>query len=821
MSLISEGKKAKDKVDAAVARLGKIARRATMKSVDQDYLNQAHALLEQIDLHTRSQRAIDKQVSFEEWAAAQEAKGHDIAVPPSFAATLGQTHWSRLSVEGLLGVDATVQQVIHLGRLKQTLRDGAEQRAFDEVVAEAVEGAAKLPPIPPSDNLEPSFGERFKSKVANFDAALLKIETLVDWLDSANPQGVFNRVVFKPIADAQARAGDMYAAYIGRLNEALAAVPAKTLRRWNDRVTLPELLNRETGNPFTLTRQQLVSMALNMGNEGNAQRLADGYGWNEDRIRDVLNRELTAEEWAYVQDVWDIIDGLWPAIEALERNVNGIAPDKVEARPIETPHGTFKGGYFPAVYDSSRDYDAEKNAARETDLFETLYTRASTRASSTKERADRVSRPILLNLGVINRHVGEVIHDVTHREAVMNADKFLSSRRVMRAMDTSIGIEARKQFRPWLKFVANQWANERAGNEGVASFIGKLRANTTIVGMGWRASTVMMQIAGYSNSFEVVGARWVAPAVAQTSAHPVETFNFVMERSGEIRHRMETLDRDIGQALNRLTAAAPNPLTAAKRFAFHGIGYMDRVVVIPTWIGAYNKALASGATEPEAIYAADKAVRQSQGSAGAKDMAAVARGGGKWGEALRLMTMFYSYVSAVYQRQRTLGRDIRGAKASDIPAIAARAWWLIVLPPMLAELIAGRGPEEDEDWGWWAFRNMLFQALGAIPVVRDVARPAWDRLVGNPGFGYRLTPLQGAGEAVTNVAGDVGNVARGDETTRGTRNALELIGYSTGLVPGQIAQATQFLVNVGYGDERPEGVGDWYEGLTTGRTRDD
>jgi hypothetical protein len=32
------------------------------------------------------------------------------------------------------------------------------------------------------------------------------------------------------------------------------------------------------------------------------------------------------------------------------------------------------------------------------------------------------------------------------------------------------------------------------------------------------------------------------------------------------------------------------------------------------------------------------------------------------------MTMFYSYMSAVYQRQRTLGRDIRQARREDIPA---------------------------------------------------------------------------------------------------------------------------------------------------------
>ena len=815
-ALVAAAREAKDRIDVAVRRLGKLAKAKTRASMDQDYLDQIHGLLEQVELRPRSQASLEEQQSYEAWAEGQREAGIDLVNEPSFVNSLGKTHWSRLSVEQLIGLDDTVQQIAHLGRLKQTLLDGQERRAFEEIIAETENAAGLLPPKPPSDLMEPSFGERMKGKVASFDAALLKMETVFDWLDSKKSAGVFNRIVFKPIADAQTRAADMFSDYMGKLNEALKDVPKRDLRRWGDRVTPPELLNRKTGNPYTMTRQQLVSMALNMGNEGNAQRLADGYGWNEDAIMAVLNRELSAEEWNYVQSVWDIIDGLWPHIEAMEKNVNGVAPEKVEARPLETSAGSLKGGYFPAVYDSSKDYTAERNAARESDLFETTYTRATTRASATKDRAEKVSRPILLNLGVITRHIGEVTHDIAYREAVMNADKFLSHPRIMAAVDSTLGPEIRKQFRPWLKFVANQWAMERAGNEGIGAFMNKLRTNTTVVGMGYRFSTMIMQLAGYSNSFEVVGAKWVSAAVAQTSAHPVETFKFVMDRSGEMRHRMDTLDRDIDQGIRRL-AGKTNPLTDAKRFAYHGIGYMDRVVVIPTWIGAYNKALAAGSTDEEAIYDADKAVRQSQGAGAAKDMAAVQRGTGKWGEALKLTTMFYSYLSAVWQRQRTLGRDVRNAKPRDLPGIAARAWWLIVLPPVLSELMGGRGPDDDEDWTAWATKQMLFQMLGAIPVVRDVARPAWDKAVGNKAFDYQLSPVQRAGQSAVNVAGDLGRIVRGEDTAHATRDTLEALGYWTGLVPGQFASATQFLVDVGSGEAEPETVGDWYEGLTKGR----
>ena len=164
------------------------------------------------------------------------------------------------------------------------------------------------------------------------------------------------------------------------------------------------------------------------------------------------------------------------------------APEKVEAIPVVTPAGQFRGGYFPVVYDPRRNYDSEANAAKGRDLFETIYTRSTTPKGFTKERT-KVERPIHLSLGIISRHVAEVVHDITHREAIMQADKFLADKRIMAAVDETLGREVRQQFRPWLQRIANQWAYDRAGLAGAEGFLRKMRTNTTIVGMGFRIST--------------------------------------------------------------------------------------------------------------------------------------------------------------------------------------------------------------------------------------------------------------------------------------------------------------------------------------------
>lgn len=831
-ALLSEAKLANDEVEAVRKRLDKTARQQTNKSIDQDYLDQAHALLEAVDLRPRSQKSIERQGKWEAWAAEREAEGFDIVVPASFEATLGRTHWSRLTVENLLGLDEAVKQIVHLGRYKQTLLDNQDRREFDALVEEAVTGAGNIKQKPPKDLMDPGMAESIKGAFAGMDAALLKMETVFDWLDGGNSNGVFNRVVFRPVADAQGREQDMLKDYYARIKALFEAVPGETVTRWGDAVVLP-FIDPQTGQPAKMNRHKLVAMALNIGNEGNLQRLADGYGWNGEAIERYLVGELNTEEWQFVQGVWDTIETLWPEIEGLERRVNGIAPEKVEPREIVTPSGTLRGGYYPAIYDSTRDRAAEARKGREADLFEGNYTRATTRASATKARSEKVNAPILLDLGVINRHLGEVIHDITHREAVMQANRFLTSERVMRAVDNALGQKITAQFRPWVKFVANSWAIDRAGNEGYGKWLGKLRANVTAVGLGLRATTMLSQVSGYSNSFAVVGEKWVSEAIARMSAHPVETFNFVMDMSPEVRNRMDTLDRDIRTELAAIASANPVTRVAtqaleARKFFFHGIGYMDRVVSVPTWLGAYNKALAEGLSEQEAVYAGDKAVRVSQGSAAPKDMAAVQRGTGKWGEALKLFTMFYSYFSAQYQQQRTIARDAMGSDARrprNMPRLAARAFWLIVVPPLLTELIklsvgSSDPPDDDEWWSQWIARKLLSNALGGIPLARDVFEPAWNAARGAQPFNPQFSPINRALTTFVAAAGDLGKIARGEETKHATKNILEATGYATGLVPGQVASATQFMIDISEGDANPRDFGDWIEGLTTGKIKD-
>lgn len=511
----------------------------------------------------------------------------------------------------------------------------------------------------------------------------------------------------------------------------------------------------------------------------------------------------------------------------LEKRVNGVAPDKVIPRRLNTSAGILRGGYYPVVYDPERSRISSEQAERNRDrLFENNYQRASTSRGFTKERTE-VERPIHLSLDVMNRHVAEVAHDLTHREAIMQADRFLSEPRILDAVDETMGPHISGLFRPWLQHIANEWAYDRAGVGKLERIMRAARRNTTFVGMAYRIGTMLTQAAGYTNSVERVGMKWIAQGLSATLRNPLAANRFAVEHSHELKTRFGQQDRDMRENQRRL-AGKTDLASLVQRYGYSGISAFDRLVAVPTWLGAYNKAIASGMEADQAVHEADAAVRESQGAGGAKDLAAIQRGRGPAGELGKTLTMFYSFQSAQYNRFVRLGWDVADAKRGkalleNAPELAARAMVLTLFVPVVGSLLGGRGPDEENEEAWteWAAKESLYGLAAPIPFVRDVVPIATKKATGDRSYGYRFTPVAGMGESIERVAGDVRKLSEGDETTRATRNMIEMLGYMNGLTPtpfsGQMAATAQFLVDWSSGEVEPASAGEVWEGVRSGR----
>jgi hypothetical protein len=838
---------AQTEVTKSVDYLKKFGKPGVRDGLSGDYLAQIDALLDRFDLRTSvSGSALDKRASLLDWVRQQQDAGYDPAIPDALLNEAMRAHYKDMSLEAFRGLVDSVKSIEHLGRMKQKLLDAQDLREFTAVVDEAVAQAAKLPQRAPDAVRNPGQGGRgldrvdaaflrAKSALRNMDASLLKMEQVIDWLDEHNPNGVFNRVVFRRIADAGHFENDLRTEMSAKLRDIADSTPGEVKRDFSTRYAVPELIDSRTNKPSQMLKSEIIAMALNTGNDSNYQKLLAGEKWDDANVQAVLARHMSKGDWDFVQKTWDAIESLWPHIEKLEKDMSGVAPPKVQPREVVTPHGTYRGGYYPVVYDPLRNFNAEKNRQKGDNLFDNNYQRATTAKGHTIERNENYSAPLYLSLDVLPRHLAQVIHDVAYRQPVMDADRFLADGRVRGAIEGTLGREVYQQFRPWLQSIANDKAFDQRAVAFWEQFAHKVRTNATMVGLGFRLSTMLVHGAtALSNSVGEVGPRWMASGMKSFLSEGAMTGarDFIFERSGEMRNRMNEIDRDVRDALREMdlhsqgaaVSSAAKGLDAVKRFAYFGVAQLDMLSALPTWMGAYNKSLHEGMSEQDAIYAADKAVRNAHGAGGVKDLAAVQR---SKSEFFKLTTMFYSFWNHFYNRQRDIARtaaSIPGSiqdgnyqkAAGDFGMVLARSLFYFAVPQLLHALInphKGQG-DDSEPLALWAAKDIGLGLFSGIPIVRDLATSAMT------GSDYKLSPVVQMASSLAKTGKDISAVAHGQAVPQQwVKHAVTNAGYVFGLPTGQVASTTQFLWDVSNGRQSPQDVADWYHGLVFGHAQ--
>jgi len=625
-----------------------------------------------------------------------------------------------------------------------------------------------------------------------FDAAHLKVEQIVEWLDGGKIDGPWAKYFFDLADHAQTKEYDYHAQITKQLQELNESMP----KEWHGTM-LDKTGASLLGIEGKLDRYTLISIALNAGNDGNLQRLLDGNRWTPEALDEAL-KELSANDWKYVQGVWDIVNSLWPEIEALQERVAGVPPKKVEAREFTNEHGTFKGGYFPLAYDPKTSQAGEKQVAATdsvSDFMAQRYGKATTGKGHTKERMETVNaRPLLDYERVLSSHMAKVIKDLSHREAVFYINRILKDGEIKSLLIDRLGEDYYRQMNAWLQTLISDRADSIHQDLGFFPNIFRgLRTNTAIVTMGWKISTMMAQFAGFGPSVDLVGYVNMTKGLGQFLKSPRKTWEMVAEKSGEMRHRAKTIDRDIKDELLKLRGAR-GKAAAVKRTAFYLTAMADRMVSVPTWIAGYNKALKEGLTEEDAVRAGDRAVRLSQGGGGAKDLAGVQRND----EFLKLLTMYYTPFSALYARLRDVGHTTK--KPKDLPRMVARSIALVIIPAVLGDLLSGRGPDDDEDEIWWTARKALLYPFAALPVIRDGVNSIewWIAAQGGASGrfrpGYKFTPLQDSIQKVMRAIGGLKDGIEGDKPWDDVAwDAFEASGYIFGLPTAQTRITGEYL----------------------------
>lgn len=730
VAIFREMQRTREDVDArlqAVKQFHSTATRAILGQAGDSYLDQVDGILDRYEFLAVPQRTLDRRARIRDWVAGLEANGLPVELPEEVLDDSRRLNYQDTSVEEFVGVTDGLAQILHIARLKDRLLTEQQDRDYaavrDALVASIyAHTPTKAAPIEFRD-------EDRRRGVADFFAAHAKIARLARAIDGFVDNGRFWNAIIRPInaaADAEVNRkqleGKRYSAIIE------THYPGSDITALADVVFIPEIGG-------SLSREGRIAVALNWGNATNRQRLlADPRRkWGEIQVQGILNT-LDARDWAFVQDTWDFIDTFWPEIEAKQQRVTGLKPEKVEALPVETAHGTFRGGYYPIAYDPRLTVRAAQHEAASEASLKTsaAYVRSTTRRGHTKARADRVSLSLKLDLGVIFNHVEQVVHDLTHHEMLIDVTRLMRDSGVSSAILETAGDIVYQKFSRALQDIAVGTAPARNALERAAVF---MRTGTQIAQMGWNLWTGIQQPLGLFNGMSRVGPTWVARGLKRwlrDAATLQNTTQWIAEVSPFMRARTTTATQDIADLratltkpggwfdgiVRKATADVVTQQTILDSFLWH-IGLMQRVADVPTWLGAYEKHMAGGVDEQTAIALADQAVLDSQGGGQIKDLSEVERGG----PIARLFMTFYSYGNTLFNATADRAGATNFKSPASVATFLGHLSLLYVMPALATATLAravGRDNDDDPfliDVG----REILASAMNTVVLVRELS----------------------------------------------------------------------------------------------------
>ena len=506
-------------------------------------------------------------------------------------------------------------------------------------------------------------------------------------------------------------------------------------------------------NGETLSLSDVLSIALNHGNEGNKSALFNGIrvdgklAYPEAEVEAALAK-LTERDWLFVQAVWDYLDTYWPAIAKMEKERRGIAPERVEPTSfvVKTADGkelTMRGGYYPLKY------NYEHSARGENDVYEDHYSQmgnghyvsASTRAGATHNRVKNHKMVVQLGLHIIDRHLKEITRDMAMGNEVNFVQNLLNDSGVRNAMQNTNNHQSLKELKLWLADVA---VGELPANNEIERWMGWARVGFTKSKLAFNLYTAALQLTGYAQSVAVIGAEAMTYGAGNILKNPVAAWKLAFEASAFMKSRYDkknlAFNKDINDAASILKEYGGGLPTMERRawqelgrWMFLPIAKMQQLVDLTTWHGAYWKGRNKmGQSDGEAILYADAQVELAQTSGYFSDRSGIERGTlsptTRQAQFVRLWTTLISYMARkgnlAYMKGVELGRDL---SFKNSVFFATDMLLMFTLEGIASAWIYGRWDWEDdpEELMLQALKETANSVAAGIPFVREVPSAAF------------------------------------------------------------------------------------------------
>lgn len=690
--------------------------------------------------------------------------------------------------------------------------------------------------------------EKFSNGLLSFVAANRRIESWVDLMDGGNVNGPFRTYFWQPIQSA-------YENFIIRKRDVTKQIET-LLTEYKDifkegaiqttLVGLPDKNNQVGSKYIFKNKAELLGAMIHIGNDSNKMKLLVGNGWgsvdengvidssewdrNIDRMQ--KNGTLTVRDYEFLQKYWDIMEGIKPDAQRAHKKLYGYYFDEISAKEIVTPFGVFKGGYAPAV----RDMERVKDITREKEQLENGTSGANMFPSSadgfTISRNPNAAQPLKMDLNLIVNHTDQVLRFSYMTPAMKDVSKLIFDRSFRNDLDSLSYKFVEKAIIPWLDRSVKQSVSTPSTYKEIDYVAKKLRANVGAGTMFLNVINTLQQFTGVIVASSKVKPKYLAHAIGQFVRTPKEMSVMIHAKSKQMEIRAS---KQMDDSLDGINDILVNPSIFddvqkwGKKHAYVLQAMAQNTVDAVVWSGAYNQSVADGLSEADAVRAADAAVRLTQGSMAAQDIAKFEAGT----PAMRMFTMFGGYFNML---ANLLGSEF-GKVMKTETGIKNRAMkmlplylQIITLPAALSLAIvrlgAGQGLADDDDelyetllqyFGFESVRTMA----AATPLVGQVANMMMGKFTEQPmDDRLSLSPVIKAIESAGSVPFDIYKGASNAEINKGAvKDSLSLITLLTGIPAAQVAgKPIGYLMDVESGKANPENELDFARGLVTGRT---
>ena len=688
-----------------------------------DYRDQFNFLLARYKLGT-STRVPES--SLREWAEKVYGVGNEPAIAPEILNEKRFGDYRNAPLSEIRQLHDALVNIRHLAMREFKMFVQGKQIEFADakaaMIASARENLRERPEHVFAEN--DALADKAAKAPRYLDARLGTMERWVEWLDGGKT-GPWHDNVWNLAADAQGDEYGLQHEVTKTVFDALDDMPGDMRRRlWTEKVSVDGV-----GEP--MSRRRMLSVAFNMGNEGNLDRLQKTFvdaGWDPRAIREIGGK-LTREEWSFVQKAWDSLKPMGERMRELEQRLTGLPPSMVKVTPfrVALEDGTemdLEGGYFPIVMDPRFSERGSQQDAKETaqNAMQQGYVRATTSRGYTKERTG-YGGPLLLDYEqALTSHVAKVAKDLSHREFMLSTQRLLLDPEVRKTLRETLGPEYEAQFMPWLKAIINDnngSVQERL--DGLKSAMQKLRSNIVVAALSFNPITSLLQVSHTPRMFLYAQPRSLAQSLVDFLARPAQMTQEIRDLSpNEMKFRGDNLDRDLRAVVldPRYQGGYARRMAEAGRFALSAV---DHLFSHTLWMAAYRDALAKypdaspEAASAKAAHEADSAVRLGLGSQAPKDLPAIMRNN----EFNKFITTLYGFHNGVYNQMRDNAHAFRYDR--NVVRLTLSTVLTAVLPAAMGAWLTGHGPKDGENVGAWVAKRSLLFAADTVPILRSVA----------------------------------------------------------------------------------------------------